>query len=96
LNTVDISWKRRDNKIYIRYYFAEISTSRGKLVAMARRMMSPEDKRGFMLDTPVYRLIPRMALPSIAVCGELLYNLAEPILSVPGTYATGAVGVNAS
>ena len=60
--------------------------------------MSPEEKRTFMLTTPIPRLIPNMALPSIA--GMLVtsaYNLADTFfVSKLGTYATGAVGVNSA
>lgn len=63
---------------------------------MAR--MTPEEKRTFMLTTPIPRLIPNMALPSIA--GMLVtsaYNLADTFfVSKLGTYATGAVGVNSA
>ena len=60
--------------------------------------MTPEEKRTFMLTTPIPRLIPNMALPSIA--GMLVtsaYNLADTFfVSKLGTYATGAVGVNSA
>ncbi len=59
---------------------------------------NPEEKRTFMLTTPVQRLVPAMALPSIA--GMLVtsaYNLADTFfVSQLGTYATGAVGINGS
>ena len=58
----------------------------------------PNEKREFMLNTPVSRLVPKMALPSIA--GMLVtsaYNLADTLfVSQLGTNATGAVGVNGS
>ena len=58
----------------------------------------PNEKRTFMLNTPIPRLIPRMALPSIAgMMVTSAYNLADTLfVSQLGTYATGAVGVNAS
>jgi putative MATE family efflux protein len=51
-----------------------------------------------MLNTPVHRLIPRMALPTIAsMMVTSLYNLADTwFVSGLGTLATGAVGINAS
>jgi putative MATE family efflux protein len=51
-----------------------------------------------MLNTPVHRLIPRMALPTIAsMMVSSLYNLADTwYVSSLGTLATGAVGINAS
>lgn len=59
---------------------------------------SPEEKRTYMLTTPMPRLVTSMALPSIAamlVTGA--YNLADTFfVSHLGTYATGAVGVNSS
>ncbi len=60
--------------------------------------MSTEEKRAFMLETPLSRLIPRMALPSIAaMMVSSLYNMADTyFVSSLGTYATGAVGVNHS
>jgi len=58
----------------------------------------PNEKRDFMLNTPIPRLVPKMALPSIA--GMLVtsaYNLADTLfVSQLGTDATGAVGVNGS
>lgn len=58
----------------------------------------PNEKRTFMLNTPIPRLIPRMALPSIAgMMVTSAYNLADTLfVSQLGTYATGAVGVNGS
>lgn len=58
----------------------------------------PNEKRDFMLNTPIPRLVPKMALPSIA--GMLVtsaYNLADTLfVSQLGTDATGAVAVNGS
>ena len=55
------------------------------------RFKDPQSKHTFMLDTPVSRLVPRMALPSIA--GMLVtsaYNLADTLfVSRLGTNATG-------
>ncbi len=58
----------------------------------------PREKRDFMLNTPISRLVPRMALPSIAgMLVTSLYNLADTLfVSQLGTNATGAVGVNGS
>ena len=56
------------------------------------------EKRDFMLKTPIHRLVPKMALPSIA--GMLVssaYNLADTLfVSQLGTNATSAVSVNGS
>ena len=58
----------------------------------------PQEKHTFMRDTPIPRLIPRMALPSIAgMVVTSAYNLADTLfVSQLGTSATGAVGVNSS
>jgi len=60
--------------------------------------MNPEEKRTFMLSTPIPRLIPNMALPSIAaMLVTSAYNLADTFfVSKLGTYATGAVSVNSA
>ena len=62
------------------------------------QLRDPNAKRDFMLNTPIPRLVPKMALPSIA--GMLVtsaYNLADTLfVSQLGTDATGAVGVNGS
>ena len=59
---------------------------------------SPEEKHSFMLETPVSRLVPKMALPSIAgMIVSSAYNLADTLfVSQLGTNATSAVGVNSS
>ena len=51
-----------------------------------------------MLTTPIPRLIPNMALPSIAaMLVTSVYNLADTFfVSKLGTYATGAVGINSA
>ena len=62
------------------------------------RFASPEEKRTFMLTTPIPSLVTRMALPAIAgMLVTSIYNLADTFfVSQLGTYATGAVGVNMS
>ena len=62
------------------------------------RFKDPNQKHTFMLDTPISRLVPRMALPSIAgMMVTSAYNLADTLfVSRLGTSATGAVGVNSS
>lgn len=62
------------------------------------RKMTTEEKRTYMLDTPVPRLVTRMALPTIAsMLVTSIYNLADTyFVSSLGTNATGAVGVNAA
>ena len=55
-------------------------------------------KRLLMLDTPVHRLIPKMALPTvIAMLITSVYSVADTyFVSFLGTSATAAVGVNSS
>lgn len=55
-------------------------------------------RRALMLDTPVSRLIPKMAFPTIvAMLITSIYNLADTyFISGLGTSATAAVGVNMS
>ena len=61
------------------------------------RLMDPEQKRSYMLTTPMRRLIPAMAVPTIAsMMISSVYSLADTyFVSTLGTYATGAVGINA-
>ena len=60
------------------------------------RFTDPAAKHDFMLNTPIPRLVPTMALPCIAgMMVTSAYNLADTFfVSQLGTYATGAVGVN--
>ncbi|MBQ4369952.1 MAG: MATE family efflux transporter, partial [Oscillospiraceae bacterium] len=61
------------------------------------KRLKPERSR-LMLDTPMSRLIPKMAVPTIiAQIITTIYNLADTyFVSSLGTAATAAVGVNAS
>ena len=58
--------------------------------------MTPEENRHYMMNTPMRRLIPSMAIPTIlAMLVSSLYNLTDTyFVSTLGTYATSAVGVN--
>lgn len=60
---------------------------------MARR--NPEEQHRRMLETPVYRLVPTLAVPStITMLITSIYNMADTFfVSRLGTSATGAVGV---
>lgn len=60
------------------------------------RFSDPSQKHDFMLNTPIPRLVPRMALPCIAgMMVTSAYNLADTyFVSRLGTYATSAVGIN--
>ena len=55
-------------------------------------------RRTMMLDTPLHKLIPKMALPTIvAMLINSIYSLADTFfVSSLGTSATAAVGVNVS
>ena len=61
---------------------------------MAR--ITRENRREHMLTTPMRRLIPAMALPTVAsMVINSFYNLADTyFVSQLGTAATGAVGIN--
>lgn len=61
-------------------------------------MNREKDKAAFMLHAPLRKLIPAMALPSIAsLLVTTIYNLTDTyFVSKLGTYAASAVGVNAS
>lgn len=62
------------------------------------KLKDPQQKRSFMLETPIPRLVTQMALPSIAaMIVSSAYNLADTVfVSQLGTSATSAVGVNSS
>jgi len=55
-------------------------------------------RRALMLDTPISKLVPKMAVPTvIAMLITSIYNMADAyFVSALGTSATAAVGVNAS
>ena len=57
-----------------------------------------EARRRMMLEDPVSRVIPIIAVPTvISMLIESFYNLADTFfVSQIGTYATAAVGVNDS
>ena len=60
------------------------------------RLMDPEQKRTYMLSTPMARLIPAMAIPTItSMMISSVYSLADTyFVSTLGTNATAAVGIN--
>lgn len=60
--------------------------------------VSPEDRRKLMLEAPVMKVIPMIALPMvISMLIDAFYNLADTyFVSTLGTAATAAVGVNSS
>lgn len=57
-----------------------------------------EQRRGMMLNDPIYKVIPKMAIPTIvAFLINSIYSLADTyFVSSLGTNATAAVSVNAS
>ena len=65
---------------------------------MARLRINRENRRDFMLTSPMHKLIPAMALPTVmSSVINSIYNLADTyFVSGLGTYATSAVGINAS
>ena len=65
---------------------------------MANHAQSQEARRNLMLNEPIYRVIPKMAVPTIvAFLINSVYSLADTyFVSSLGTNATAAVSVNAS
>lgn len=63
-----------------------------------RHEMSYEEKYRMMVETPVNRLIPRLAVPTIiSMLITSIYNMADTFfVSQLSTSASGAVGVNFS
>lgn len=55
-------------------------------------------RRALMLNTPIHKLIPKMAVPTVvAMLITAIYNMADAyFVSYLGTSATAAVGVNAA
>ncbi len=65
---------------------------------MNKKAQSQEQRRNMMLNEPISRIIPKMALPTIvAFLINSIYSLADTyFVSSLGTNATAAVSVNAS
>lgn len=65
---------------------------------MSRTMQSQEQRRTMMINEPISRIIPKMAIPTIvAFLINSVYSLADTyFVSSLGTNATAAVSVNAS
>ena len=65
---------------------------------MSKRAQSQEQRRNMMLNEPISRIIPKMAIPTIvAFLINSIYSLADTyFVSSLGTNATAAVSVNAS
>ncbi len=63
-----------------------------------KRVQSQEKRRTMLLDEPISRIIPKMAIPTIvAFLINSIYSLADTyFVSSLGTSATAAVSVNAS
>ncbi len=66
--------------------------------AMRRNPQSQEQRRNMLLNEPISRIIPKMAIPTIvAFLINSIYSLADTyFVSDLGTNATAAVSVNAS
>ena len=65
---------------------------------MSKQAMSQDQRRNMMLNEPISRVIPKMAIPTIvAFLINSIYSLADTyFVSSLGTNATAAVSVNAS
>ena len=65
---------------------------------MAKHAQSQEQRRMMMLNDPIHKVIPKMAVPTIvAFLINSIYSLADTyFVSSLGTNATAAVSVNAS
>ena len=65
---------------------------------MSKHAQSQEQRRNMMLNEPISRIIPKMAVPTIvAFLINSIYSLADTyFVSILGTNATAAVSVNAS
>ncbi|MEG1404857.1 MAG: MATE family efflux transporter, partial [Oscillospiraceae bacterium] len=65
---------------------------------MAKETQHMGDRRAMMLDTPISKLIPKMAIPTIvAMLITSIYGMADTyFVHFLGTSATAAVGVNSS
>ena len=65
---------------------------------MSKTAQSQEQRRNMMLNDPISRIIPKMAIPTIvAFLINSIYSLADTyFVSSLGTNATAAVSVNAS
>jgi len=65
---------------------------------MSKKAQSQEQRRNMMLNEPISRVIPKMAIPTIvAFLINSIYSLADTyFVSILGTNATAAVSVNAS
>ena len=67
-------------------------------IFMSKRSQSQEQRRNMLLNEPISRIIPKMAIPTIvAFLINSIYSLADTyFVSSLGTQATAAVSVNAS
>ena len=65
---------------------------------MSQKIQSQELRRNRMLNEPIHKIIPQMAIPTIvAFLINSIYSLADTyFVSSLGTNATAAVSVNAS
>ena len=69
-----------------------------KQLAQAKQAMTQEQRYRMMMETPIPRLIPKLAVPTIiSMLVTAIYNMADTFfVSRIGTSASGAVGIIAS
>jgi len=79
-------------------YNGYIDYIEGMIPHMSKNAQSQEQRRNMMLNEPVSKVIPKMAIPTIvAFLINSIYSLADTyFVSSLGTNATAAVSVNAS
>jgi putative MATE family efflux protein len=67
-------------------------------IPMSKHAQSQDQRRNMMLNEPISRIIPKMAIPTIvAFLINSIYSLADTyFVSSLGTFATAAVSVNSS
>ena len=73
-------------------------TSQEEAITMSKHAQTQDQRRNMMLNEPISRIIPKMAIPTIvAFLINSIYSLADTyFVSSLGTNATAAVSVNAS
>ncbi len=84
--------------LHATYFCAIMKKTSEREDPMSKRVQSQEQRRSMMLNEPISRIIPKMAVPTIvAFLINSIYSLADTyFVSSLGTNATAAVSVNAS
>ena len=82
----------------LRFYVIVNKIVQEEKILMSKHAQSQEQRRNMMLNEPISRIIPKMAIPTIvAFLINSIYSLADTyFVSSLGTNATAAVSVNAS